>query len=102
MTLAAILVACVNAVIIGAVALELGRIRWRRRPRSWADAMTRRRVIVNLRSGESITGWVGDAWEDAVIVTSPEHIAPDGTRTPMDGRAVVPRAEVTFVQDVAE
>lgn len=60
-------------------------------------AMRRRRVIVNLRSGPSLTGVVVRDWGARLeLVDAKLHEA--GEARPIDGRAVAWKNNISFVQ----
>ena len=60
-------------------------------------AMRRRRVVVNLRSGPSLTGVVVRDWGARIeLVDASVHVA--GEARPIDGRAVAWKSNVEFVQ----
>lgn len=60
-------------------------------------ALRRRRVIVNLRSGPSLTGVVVRGWGARIeLVDVRLHEA--GEARPLDGRAVAWKSNVEFVQ----
>ena len=56
-----------------------------------------RRVVVNLRSGEALTGQLVHRWGGRVELTD-ARLHEAGQARPLDGRAVVEKANVSFLQ----
>ena len=58
--------------------------------------LTGRRVLVQLDTGHSLRGVVGDEYEDAQIIEHAEYV--DGPSTQPVGTVTVPRARIAFTQ----
>lgn len=70
--------------------------------RRWIEKMTRRSVVVHLRDGASIRGVLVEAHGDCLVLTAAEVLAtgPGEGPVPADGRAVLPREGVSWIQDL--
>ncbi len=55
-------------------------------------------VVVTLKSGTAFAGVLYAEDKGAVVLCKAEHIAPDGSRTAVDGEVVMLRSDVDFVQ----
>lgn len=60
-------------------------------------ALRRRRVVVNLRSGPSLTGVVARDWGQRIELVD-AHVHEAGEARAVDGRAVAWKSNVQFVQ----
>lgn len=90
MELVVILIACL--VLVAAVAWHAVDVLGTRR------LMTRKRVLVNLRSGRAVTGVMWSSRGRHLVLKSAELIEPGMESTQMDGDVVVDRDQVEFVQ----
>lgn len=60
----------------------------------------RRKVVVNLIDGRAIVGERRLSWPWQVVVSGASLARPDGGSVPIDGRAIIPRHRIDFVQVV--
>lgn len=65
----------------------------------WIDRLKRRRVVVHLKDGTSLRGWLVSAYRDALVLQNADALTGD-TTTPIDGQTVVPRANLSWIQDL--
>lgn len=79
-------------VLIGVVAWHVVDVLWARR------LVARRRVLVNLRSGRALNGVMWARRGRTLVLAQVELIEPGSPPVPMDGRVVLDRDQVEFVQ----
>ncbi len=60
--------------------------------------MTRKKVLVNLRSGNAMTGVMWSRRGRHLVLKSAQLIEPGADAVPMDGDVVLDRDQVEFVQ----
>lgn len=65
----------------------------------WIDRLARRRVVCHLKDGSSLRGWLIKAYRDALILENADALTGD-TTTPIDGQTVIPRANLSWIQDL--
>ena len=66
---------------------------------SWTNRLTRRRIVCHLKDGTSLRGWLTTTHRDALILSDADALTGD-TTTPIDGTTVVPRANISWIQDL--
>lgn len=64
---------------------------------SGVQLQTRRTVIVNTRDDQALKGVLVRGYRDSVELSGVSALAPDGA-TPVPGRVLVPRANVSTIQ----
>lgn len=79
-------------VIAAGVVVHLVDVLWARR------LMVRRRVLVQLRSGNAVVGTLWVRRGRTLVLKSGELHEPGSQPTPMDGDVVLDREQVEFVQ----
>lgn len=60
----------------------------------------RRKVVVNLVDGRAIVGDRRLSWPWQVVVSGAHLAQRDGQSVPIDGKAIIPRHRVDFIQVV--
>lgn len=63
-------------------------------------AVRRRRVVVNLVDGRALLGERRLSWPWQVVLSSAQLAERDGQPVPVDGRVVIPRHRVDWIQVV--
>lgn len=63
-------------------------------------AIRRRRVVVNLIDGRALVGARRLSWPWQVVLSGAELARPDGVTVPVDGKAIIPRHRIDFIQVV--
>jgi len=75
---------------------------WRRwadqRRESWRDALTARRVVVNLKSGQAVAGYLVRHHGPLLFLRSAQLHEPGTDPVDIDGEIIIDRAEVDFIQ----
>lgn len=70
----------------------------------WLETVTKRRVVVHTRDGQSVEGSLSDVMADGVVLKAALLLTPggpDGSRTDktaMAGEVWIPQANVAFAQ----
>lgn len=82
------------AAIVGAVGWHLTELVWARR------VMIRRRVLVNLTSGQAVNGVLWARRGRLLVLKDAQLLEPGAEPTAMDGDVVIGRERVEFVQAV--
>lgn len=67
---------------------------------NWIKHLTRRRLVVHLASGASLRGVLAGEYSDCLVLTFAEALQGAGGSVPVDGQAVVPRAQIVWIQDL--
>jgi hypothetical protein len=65
----------------------------------WVDALLRRTMVAQLTDDSSIGGVLVESYDDAIVLENP-FVLEGKTRTTIDGRAVVPRAKIAWLQEL--
>lgn len=89
-----VVMALALAVLAAGVLVHLIDVLWARR------LMTRRRVLVQLRSGNAVVGTLWVRRGRTLVLKSAELLEPSADPTKMDGDVIVDRDQVEFVQAV--
>ena len=58
----------------------------------------RRKVVVNLIDGRAIVGDRRLSWPWQVVLSGAHLARPDGQSVPIDGKVIIPRHRIDFVQ----
>lgn len=64
----------------------------------WRPPFLLRSVIVNLKSGESLSGLLWQSRGRWLILRKASLLVPNSPPTPIDGEVVIERANVAFLQ----
>ena len=67
-------------------------------PDEWIESVLRKRVVVHLKSSQTIEGSLTATMEDGLILRAASLLEPGGQRTPMAGETFIPRENVAFAQ----
>lgn len=69
--------------------------------RSWLDKLERRTVVVHLSDGSSLRGVLAATYSDCLVLAHAAFLgqsAGEQVVVPVDGEAVLPRGNVSWVQ----
>lgn len=86
--------------LLGLVAGGVSAAYWqpgRRKPRGW-KSLQAVRIIVNLKSGQSIDGYLVRQEAQLLFIRNAVLIGQSDEPIPMDGQVIVERSEIEFIQ----
>ena len=69
--------------------------------RRWIKSLTARTVLVHTRDSRTLRGALVGVHDDCLVLDHAAYVI-DDTTTDLAGRAVVPRENVSFVQELIE
>ena len=82
-----------------AAGLAIYRTASRPRPRDWVQAAMRPTVVVQLKSGGSLKGVMTEVHDTDLVLESAVTFDATGREVTVDGRVIVPAANVSWIQD---
>lgn len=65
---------------------------------SWINKQLRRTVVIHTTSKESMRGVLVGSYRDCVVLAHAYYLNADSAPTEIDGEAIVPRAQVAWIQ----
>lgn len=71
-----------------------------RRPDQWLPKLTARQVRIHTRDDRTLQGALVAVYDDALVLENATYVAVSGP-SDLVGRITVPRANVSFVQELA-
>lgn len=64
----------------------------------YIDSLERQTVVLQLAEGTSLRGVLIGAYVDSLVLTHATTFSAEGREMPIDGEAIVPRAQVIWLQ----
>lgn len=64
----------------------------------WLNRQLTHTVVVHTTAKESLRGVLVGVYSDCLVIAHAYYLHADGTRTEVDGEAIVPRPQVAWIQ----